>query len=54
MPTISKSDLFIIASFTLIGILMISIPFIYNGIFVKNINNSFLFQQVFAQANTRY
>src|SRR5690348_10188146 len=46
----TKSNLFIIASLTLIGVLMISSPFIYKGIFAKN-NNSFLFQQVFAQAN---
>ena len=52
MLTTSKSNLFIIASFTLIGILMISSLFIYKGISAKNTNNSFLFQQVFAQANT--
>ncbi|MGN6347012.1 MAG: hypothetical protein ACTHKC_10555 [Candidatus Nitrosocosmicus sp.] len=46
----TKSNLFIIASLTLISVLMISSPFIYKGIFVKK-NNSFLFQQVFAQAN---
>ena len=52
MSTTSKSNLFIIASFTLIGVLMISSLFIYKGISAKNTNNSFLFQQVFAQANT--
>ena len=54
MSTTSKSILFIFASFTLIAIPMISSSFIYKGISAKNTKNLFLFQQVFAQANTRY
>src|SRR6476619_4100298 len=47
----TKSISFIIASFTLMGILMISSPFIYKGISVKNTDTPFIFQQVSAQTN---
>lgn len=47
----TKSISFIIASFTLMGILMISSPFIYKGISVKNTDPPFIFQQVSAQTN---
>ena len=48
----TKLNLFIITSFALIGLLMITSPFIYKDTSVKNTNNSFLFQQVFAQVVT--
>ena len=48
----TKLNLFIITSFALIGLLMITCPFIYKDTSVKTTNNSFLFQQVFAQVIT--
>jgi hypothetical protein len=48
----TKLNLFIITSFALIGLLMITSPFICKDTSVKNTNNSFLFQQVFAQVIT--